>query len=293
MSRKTRVPFYNPLDPTHPRMWPNYTLVIPICAVGNIGQLASDLVISTLLSKQQCQLVGRIYSHALMPVVGPNAFSSGPGAPTTSTEVYESKQHKLVIVQQRTSYFKSLKHLYIGDLIDWIKNGQFEQVLVLTSSFAQCNPDTSQLGDPSSCPIRAITTGSFDTQSSRWQSLGLKHLPGKRELKLVTQDWLTYLPGSGLTRQLIRACERAFIPAAFLVDFCSEGINLHDCYQVVELLDRYLCLCEPCEQAAGWPARDSGDAAATTLTRTTTTTTVQGQVHSKWVEPYSWAQAQC
>lgn len=268
-----RLPFYNPLDPTHPRIWPDYTLLMPICAVGNIGQLACDLIISTLLSKQECQLIGRIYSPALMAVVGPNAFCL-KGPPTTSTEVYESKKHKLVIIQQRTSYFKNLKSIYIDELVHWLKESRFDNVLVLSSSFAQCNPDTSQLGEPFSCPIRSITTRAFEV-NERWTNLNIKPLPDKKKIKVI-QDGLTFLPGSGITKPLIRACDKASIRAAFLIDFCSEGINILDCYEVVNIVDRLLNL------GCGELSKSVIEAGDNEFVRTV-----------GWVEPFSWTQAQC
>lgn len=298
MAPKIRLPFYNPIDPTCPKIWPDYTLVMPVCAVGNIGQLACDLVISTLLSKRECQLVGRLYSPCLMSVVGPNAFSL-KGPPTSSTEVYESKKHKLVIMQQRTSYFKNLKHLYIEELVHWIKESKFDRVLVLTSSFAQCNPDTSQLGQLTSCSVSTITTNLFEKDES-WSSLGLKQIPDRRTSKVV-QDGLTYLPGSGITKPLIKACEKANIPTAFLVDFCSEGINIQDCYEVVNIVDRLLNL----------GCNSSGTSSAKTATEPEVSrpTLLDGDDFSLamghdggdnltnsrmgWVEPFSWAQAQC
>lgn len=289
MPLKTRLPFYNPLDPTHPKIWPDYTLVMPLCAVGNIGQLASDLIISTLLAKHECQLVGRIYSPALMPVVGPNAFQgpkSPQATPTSSTEVYESRKYKLLIIQQRTSYFKNLKHIYIQELIRWIKDSQFDQFLVLSSSFAQCNPDTSQLDDPTSCSINSLTTSSFDQQNDKWKRLSVKPIPDKRTIKVV-EDGLTFLPGSGLTRALLKACEKAFIPAAFLVDFCSEGININDCYQVANLIDSYLGL--GCSGVSCTAERAPGDGHQSDAD-------VDGGDFRKlsgWIEPYSWTQAQC
>uniref|UniRef100_A0A6G1SGD3 Proteasome assembly chaperone 2 n=1 Tax=Aceria tosichella TaxID=561515 RepID=A0A6G1SGD3_9ACAR len=297
MSIKPRIPFYNPIDPTHPKVWPDYKLLMPVCAVGNVGQLACDLIISTLLSKNECQLIGRIYSPALMPVVGPNAFSP-QGPPTTSTEIYESKTHKLIIIQQRTSYFKNLKHTYIEELIRWIKESKFDQLLVLTSSFAQCNPDISQLGDLNMMPIRTITTNVFE-KTDAWLGLNLKPLPAKNRLNVV-KDGLSYLPGSGLTKSLIKACERASIPAAFLVDFCSEGINLHDCYQVVFVLDKYLNL--SCRQTAQVQTTQSRGLSATATDLKAALQDIErgldggdGAEMAKrsWVEPYSWTQAQC
>jgi len=274
---------------------------MPICAVGNIGQLACDLIISTLLSRQECYLIGRIYSPALMPVVGPNAYSSRSGPPTTSTEVYESKKHKLVILQQRTSYFKQLKHIYILELIQWIKESKFDQLLVLTSSFAQCNPDLSQLGNLNSCAIASISTSSFSEheQASQWRDLNLKTLPRKgSQFKVVAQDGLTYLPGSGLTKPLIRACEKAFIPAAFIVGFCSEGINIEDCYRIVDIVDRYIGLnsvskdnnkLEGGESDNKMPiSTDFGDI----KTEASKPVTFQDRMNA-WIEPYSWSRAQC
>lgn len=263
--RSARLPFFNPLDPTQPKIWPDYTLIVPICAVGNIGQLACDLIISTLLSKQECQLVGRIHSPALMSVVGPNAYSI-QGPPTTSTEVYESKKHKVVLVQQRTSYYKSLKNIYIDELVHWIKESKFDSVLVLASSFAQCNPDTSQLGSLY-CPIRSITTSQF-VPNERWLNLNIKPIPDKRTIKVI-QDGLTFLPGSGITKSLIRECEKSSLPVAFLIDFCSEGINTNECYQVANTVDKLVNL--GCSKGA--TDLDGGDC-----------------IKHGWIEPFSWRQ---
>lgn len=268
----SHLPFYNPLDPLQPKTWPDYTLVLPICAVGNIGQLACDLIISTLLHKQECQLVGRIYSPSLMSVVGPNAFSLD-GPPTTSSEVYQDKAHKVVIIQQRTTYFRDLRDVYIQELVQWIKECKFQRVLVLTSSFAQCNPDTSQLGDQFASPIRTLSTSSFDKTDPRWLAANLKELPDRKTIKVV-QDGLSFLPGSGLTKPLLKALERVFVPAAFLVDFCSEGINIPDCYEVVNVVGKLLNFDSP----------DLGLCKMSISDRQ-----VQGDhSNSHWIEPYSW-----
>lgn len=240
-----RLPFYNPLDQTGQRVWHDYTLLMPVCAVGNVGQLACDLIISTLLHRREAQLAGRIYSPALMPVVGPNPYTkSTPFPPTTSTEVYVSEKRKLVIIQQRTSYFKNLKGIFVTELIDWIKESRFAQILVLSSSFSQCNPDLSQLGK--SGPIyeflHSIVTNQFDSDKSEWQNLNIKPLEDRRKIEVIRDGFMSFLPGSGLTKSLIKAFEKSSIPAAFLIAFCSEGINIQDCYEVANMVNRYLNL---------------------------------------------------
>lgn len=101
-----QLSFYNPLDKNKSDRWPGHTLIMPICAVGNVGQLAVDLLISTFIgNNDDCKLIGRIYSPAIMAVAGPNAYTLN-GPPSTSTEVYEYPAKKMVIIQQRSSYFK-------------------------------------------------------------------------------------------------------------------------------------------------------------------------------------------
>lgn len=272
-----QLPFYHPLDPTHQRLWPDFTLVMPLCAVGNIGQLSCDLIISTLLFKHECQLIGRLYSPALMPVVGPNAYSI-EGPLTTSTEVYESKKHKLIIIQQRTSYYKALKDIYTNELVNWIKESKFDKVYILTSSFAQCNPtlsmsDNEMVTTVGNNSIGCITTSSFEKEDPNWKSLDLKQIPDKRTIKVI-QDGLSFLPGSGLTKPLIKAFEKAFIPAAFLIDFCSEGMNKQDCYQVVNIINKLIKLgCESTSKinSGDEPIMETG----------------------VWIEPYFWSQLSC
>lgn len=236
--------FYNPISDNHTTdHWLDFTLIVPLCTVGNVGQLACDLLISTLLNKKSCKLVGRIWSPALMPVVGPNAYDDFDDPPfkqpTTSTEVYESVAKKLVIIQQRTSYFKDLKHLYIKDFVQWVQECRFSNVIVLTSSFAQCNPDTEHLGQQTTIPYYIVTENSKST--GQLQSLNLKHVPTEKESSAL-RNGLTYLPGSGLTKLLIEAFDKSHIPATFLVQFCSEGENTQDAYVMADVVDRLLSL---------------------------------------------------
>lgn len=212
-----------------------------------------------------------------MSVVGPNAYSID-GPPTTSSEVYEDKVHKVVMVQQRTTYFRNLRDTYIQELVQWIKESKFDRVIVLTSSFAQCIPDTSQIGEQSACPIRSITTSSFDKSDPRWLQANVKELPDRKTIQVV-QDGLSFLPGSGLTKPLLKALEKSFVAAVFLIDFCSEGINIPDCYEVVNIVAKLLSFESP----------DLG-----LCKMTLSEYQVRGDQNNVnyWVEPYSWIKSQ-
>lgn len=240
-------PFYNSVSTSEAdiKRWINYTLLVPLCAVGNVGQLACDLIISTLLSNGLCKLAGRIYSPALMPVAGPNAYdhNSDNDQPSTATEVYECPSKKLVIMQQRTSYFRELKHLYIREFVQWVQDCKFAKVIVLTSSFAQCNPDTAHLGQESSSPYYIVTGESSEDLSRLLESLHLRQVPDEKT-NTALRNGLTYLPGSGLTRMLIESFRNYSIAATFLIQFCSEGENIQDAYIVANAVDKLPLICD-------------------------------------------------
>lgn len=51
--------------------WSNYTIIFPCVSVGNIGQLAVDLLISSLPNTQKC---GYLISSLVQPIVGYDAY---------------------------------------------------------------------------------------------------------------------------------------------------------------------------------------------------------------------------
>ncbi|RWS31754.1 proteasome assembly chaperone 2-like protein [Leptotrombidium deliense] len=99
--------FYYPLT-DEKRDWSDFTFILPVVAVGNVGQLAVDILLSSLLEKQKCKFVGRFVSDALLPVGGPNAYSLffKSNEVMTTCQLYECVDHKLVIMQQRAPCFR-------------------------------------------------------------------------------------------------------------------------------------------------------------------------------------------
>ncbi|GFN96011.1 proteasome assembly chaperone 2, partial [Plakobranchus ocellatus] len=77
----------------------------PTVSVGNVGQLAADLVISTLWMER----VGFIIHRSLLPCVGNNPFAHEDATSckmTTCCEVYESTVAQIVVIQQRAPFIK-------------------------------------------------------------------------------------------------------------------------------------------------------------------------------------------
>ncbi len=55
--------------------WSGYTLVFSCVSVGNIGQLAMDLLVSTTLASFKAKRVGHLITPLVLPVVGQDPFS--------------------------------------------------------------------------------------------------------------------------------------------------------------------------------------------------------------------------
>lgn len=81
-----------------------FTLIIPSVAVGNVGQLACDLLISSLNMKK----IASVYSPALIPVAGYDPYDLTSSNLSSSCEAYKSDERKLVILQLRAPLFTNM-----------------------------------------------------------------------------------------------------------------------------------------------------------------------------------------
>jgi len=241
--------FYIPVDESPP--WKGYTLVVPAVSVGNVGQLAADLVISTLQMKK----VGHITDDSITPVIGNDpyagCFSSRvgtlhlkpenghtPSAPSlmTSCELYESSAHRVVVMQLRSPLIRGRKASFRNKLVAFIKEKQFDQIVMLCSTHAHERLDQQLRGDQ----FRYIATDSFSARSVHSEalsSLGWTQLERRDSREEVGKDVNPYLPGGGIAKQLFLACERENIAMVSLMVFCSEGDNVPEAFSLADHLN--------------------------------------------------------
>nr|XP_029508651.1 proteasome assembly chaperone 2 [Oncorhynchus nerka] len=84
-----------------PTSFKDFTLIMPAISVGNVGQLAVDLIVSTL---NMCR-VGYIHTDCLIPMAGNNpyaTFAENANDLSTNAEVYSSPELRLAVLQIRT-----------------------------------------------------------------------------------------------------------------------------------------------------------------------------------------------
>ncbi|EDL09632.1 tumor necrosis factor superfamily, member 5-induced protein 1, isoform CRA_a [Mus musculus] len=94
----------------------NFTLLMPAVSVGNVGQLAIDLIISTL---NMCK-IGYFYTDCLVPMVGNNPYATeeeNSNELSINTEVYSLPSKKLVVLQLRSIFIKVSMLAFLSSLM--------------------------------------------------------------------------------------------------------------------------------------------------------------------------------
>ncbi|XP_053209878.1 proteasome assembly chaperone 2-like [Panonychus citri] len=241
------IQFYNQLNDRGCH-WNDCTLLMPAVSVGNVGQLAIDLLVTTLIYERKARLVGRIFSTALKSVSGPNAYQFGDDCPIMTTcEVYESIEYKLVIIQLRAPPYKQRRKQFVEELTKWIKEEQFKLTVHLSSSFSQfLSPDafnsSSSPNVQTKLPVRYLATQSLKENNPTTFFEQLKLI----ELKVNSDDSedhdpsLTDLIGSGLTKSLFQHWQNENINGIFFVIFCSEGDNTPEAIEIMEAANKLI-----------------------------------------------------
>ncbi|XP_053101001.1 proteasome assembly chaperone 2 isoform X3 [Hemicordylus capensis] len=196
----------------------------PAVSVGNVGQLAVDLVISTLgMSK-----VGYFYTDCLVPMIGNNPYAT-TGDNTAelciNAEVYALPSKQLVVLQIRSPFIK-LMHISYG-LFD-------------------------------STPLRYLLSPAVQkTDEELMQKLNWRELEKIAAFPGVNGDEkVLYIPGSGITKLLFtESCSKG-IQMIVLLKFCSEGDNIPDALALTDYLNEWLQLTGN-QQSSSSPTKSS------------------------------------
>ncbi|KAG0331835.1 hypothetical protein BG004_001485 [Podila humilis] len=147
------------------------TLILPSVSIGNVPQLATDLFLAAL----SLDRVGSIEDENVVPVLGPadsplDITKSLSSTQTHSTaglslavEVFQSKDGKWTLIQQRSPTIAHRSGHYVENLVKFIQDSQFDQVVLLTSADGARRTD-QQLR--SGHPVRFVGSTSSSSSSS-------------------------------------------------------------------------------------------------------------------------------
>uniref|UniRef100_F7EHY7 Proteasome assembly chaperone 2 n=1 Tax=Macaca mulatta TaxID=9544 RepID=F7EHY7_MACMU len=219
-----------------------FTLLMPAVSVGNVGQLAMDLIISTLSMSK----IGYFYTDCLVPMVGNNPYATAEGNSTElsiNAEVYSLPSRKLVALQLRSIFIKYKSKPFCEKLLSWVKSSGYARVIVLSSSHSYQRNDL-QLH---STPFRYLLTPSMQRSvQNKIKSLNWQEMEKSRCISEIDDsEFCIRIPGGGITKTLYdESCSKE-IQMVVLLKFISEGDNMPDALGLVEYLNEWLQIIKP------------------------------------------------
>ncbi|KAF9905532.1 Proteasome assembly chaperone 2 [Linnemannia zychae] len=299
------------------RRFKGTTLILPSVSIGNVPQLTTDLLLSTL----KLDRVGCIEDENVIPVLGPAdrphdvpasgssaalaSAAAGTGAGVVSVgglslavEVFQSKDGKWTLIQQRSPTVSHRSHHYADNLVQFIQDSEFDQVVLLASADGARRIDIQlQSGNP----VRYIPSPQLpQTLVETLKGLrleALENIPATdREVQhmrdiqrqqqqppagglaervqdiqlddptATTQKVLEKvprIPNGGFARRLHSLCQEKGIAILTVVAFAMEGDNAPDAIFLANVLNAILKVYVPTEQQVldgeGWKVPKSWD----------------------------------
>lgn len=200
-----------------------YTLIIASVAVGNVGQLACDLLISTL----QMQKIAIVYSPAIIPVIGYDPYDLSSDNLSSSCELYKSAPRNIAVLQLRAPLVYKYARAFLEDLVKSFKEKKVKEIIILTSSFAY--------------EKKHIQTSPFRYKASDACSL----LHTIKQMKWLEHDMVedrVKIYGGGFASLLYDISVEMGLACLILYKYCSEGDNIPDAYDMINYLKDILPL---------------------------------------------------
>ena len=111
------------------------TFIAPSLSVGNVGQLALDLIINTL----DLPRVGYLDDPTVLAACGPDAFTGAGDAPSGSMEVYLYGTQNVVLVQVRAP--TQNRDVLARNLLEWLNGVKAAKLLLACSSDSSSRHD--------------------------------------------------------------------------------------------------------------------------------------------------------
>ena len=137
-----------------------YTLVVPALGLGNVCQLAVDLVVNTALVLREVEGGGVVAraGHLATPHVAPTVGTAPYSVPITTTgggggdvalncEVYVVPEARVAVLQQRAACCDREHELYVAALASWAASARLARVLLLAGTDAILRPERMARGD--------------------------------------------------------------------------------------------------------------------------------------------------
>lgn len=195
------------------------TLIIPAVSIGNVGQLAVDLMIET----SQALKVGRFVDENILPCAGIGSYSHVPGL-AFSMELFSLPGNSnAFLLQQRAPVAPGLQQAFADALVSWAHSAGVAKIVILGSLDGSFRRDDQLQGSQ----LRYWVAGNDEEL--------VKSCNVTAGLSCLEEEWFADKP---LKERLtppwpfIKACETAGVPCAAILAFVLEGENIPDAVSV-------------------------------------------------------------
>ncbi len=193
--------------------------MLPAVSVGNVGQLAVDVLLASL--DPPPRLISQVVHPSLIPVVGGDPLKENSTAVITALQLYLQADQQLAIMQIRSGILPGKGQQFIQDLICWSKEKKLKEIILVGSSHAHERTD-SQL---SGTPLRYLTTWERAVPADFLLLEKRERFPG---LSTGEEGDTVFIPGGGIARRLYECCLEEGVALTLLIKFAAEGDNSVD-----------------------------------------------------------------
>ncbi|BBN12259.1 proteasome assembly chaperone 2 [Marchantia polymorpha subsp. ruderalis] len=217
-------------------------LILPALSIGNVGQLATDL----LISEPSVIKAGFLDDPFVLPCIGNDPIGPTPvGSLTVALEVFEDTKNGLTIVQQRSPVVRGAMVEYAKHLAEWAESVGVKEVVIL-SGLNSGKRDRKEMMEGPQVYYCTTDTNTSVFQQLRWKTLehseALQHAdelvqgPGEDFDGLNDENYYAGQPFS----LLYSCCKARGLKVTCLLSFCAEGDNIPDAFFVVKSLQTLL-----------------------------------------------------
>ena len=206
----------------------NYTLILPSVAVGNVGQLCIDLLISSL---NLCKS-GSMWSSMFVPITGLDPYNKNSDSLCTTADFYVGAAYKIIVLQLRSPYVGNCTSFF-DELTQFVRQRKISKLLILSSSYDYERADRSETSLRYLSSDRSLLDNEKLLENLCWK---------KHEKKILTDSTGNHIPGGGYANGLYDYLKSTEIPCTVLFCYCSEGDNVSDALILVKGLNQWLNL---------------------------------------------------
>ncbi|KAI8554375.1 hypothetical protein RHMOL_Rhmol05G0093900 [Rhododendron molle] len=252
------------------------TLILPGVSIGNVGQLAVDLLVSSTGAER----IGYLDDPNVLPCVGNDAYLPSPqGDLALPLEAYDSTSNSLTLIQQRSPVVKGMMIEFAKNVADFAAASGKKHIVLLSSlDFGRWQTIDMSSG----LQIYYLSSASVDGTDVDCERLGWERLqeynPAQRMWKYLStlaegnaeldddmpsedelgeEDYYPSLPFAAMF-----SCFKAKgLKVTCLLCYCSEGDNISEAFQLADAACRLLDI-DP--------------------------NNFHGNAGGKWIVPFSW-----